>query len=184
MNSPSFFLMNPRAHFMIPGDIGFIPPWIFLFIVILAVVLLFPKLFRYPKDKYVISPNLLAFLIGSIMPIIDDLSTFVFGPPFAHHSLFHSFIGSIITYTIFRIISTKEIAKFAFLGNLTHIFFNFYFDYVALFFPFTYQETGLADIIRVNTYWIKAIHYPIILLLFVFAILRFFLKLRNPHANS
>ncbi len=178
MSRPSFSLMNPKAHFMTPGAIGFIPPWVFLFIVILTVASLYPQFFSYPKNNSLISPYLFAFIIGTMMPIFDDLSAFIFGPPFAHHSVFHSLFGALITYLIFQIIATPDIARYAALGNLTHTFFNFYFDYVTLFFPITYKELGLTDILKVNTYWIKAIHYPIILLLFFGAILRFFLVLK------
>lgn len=172
--------MNPKAHFMTPGSVGFIPPWVFLFIVIITFACFFPKFFKHPKSNNIVSPYLFAFIIGSIMPIFDDLSAFIFGPPFAHHSIFHSLLGSVLTYFLFRVISSPDIAKYAFLGNLTHTFFNFYFDYVALFFPITYQEFGLTDILRIDTYWIKALHYPIILVLFLASILRFFLSQKKP----
>jgi hypothetical protein len=172
---PNFFTVNPEAHFMTPGSVGFIPPWVFLFITVLAFVLLFPKFFSYPKVK-VMSPLLLAFLVGTLMPVFDDLAAFVFGPPLAHHSLFHSLLGLLVTYLLFRLIATTPIAKYAFWGNLAHILFNFYFDYLTLFFPFTYQEFGLTDILKVDTYWIKAIHYPLILLLFAYSVIRFFFK--------
>lgn len=183
MNPPSFFLINPQARFMTPGAIGFIPPWVFLFITILTLVILFPKFFSCPKSK-TISPYLLAFFIGSLMQIFDDLSAFVFGPPFAHHSLFHSLLGSVITYFLFRIITAADIAKYAFLGNLTHTFFNFYFDYATLFFPITYQEFGLTDILKIDTYWLKAIHYPLILAFFLYSTVRFFLSQKNSPTDS
>lgn len=182
MNSqPPFFLMNPQAHFMPPGTVAFIPGWIWLFIIILTLAMLSPKLFIPKKaDKEaIISPYLLSFIIGSLMPIGDDLLTFLLGPPLAHHSLFHSILGSLITFTIFKLISTNQIAKYAFYGNLFHIFFNYYFDFVTLFFPFTYQEFGLTDIIKIHTYWIKAVSYPAILLLFGLAILKFFIQYRS-----
>lgn len=184
MKLPEFFIMNPHAHFMAPGSVGFIPPWIFMFITIFTFVSYFPRFFRDRKDDPIISPYLLAFFIGSLMPIFDDLSAFIFGPPYAHHSVFHSLFGSLLTYVLFRIISTPDIAKYAFFGNLTHTFFNFYFDYVTLFFPFTYREFGLTDILRIDTFWIKAIHYPIILILFFFSMLRFFHRLRIHKVNS
>lgn len=175
---PPFFLMNPQAHFMTPGVVAFIPGWIWLFIIILVIIMSYPKFFQqkldHPNNTLIINPLLLAFIIGSLVPVFDDIFPFLFGPPFAHHSLFHSFLGSSLTYIMFRIISTRQIAKFAFFGNLFHIIYNYYFDYVTIFFPFTYQEFGLTDLIKVNTYWIKAISYPIILVTFFLAALNFF----------
>lgn len=186
MNQPPFFFMNPKAHFMTPGAIGFIPPWVFLFLIILTFSILFPKLFRHSKTKSetLVNPYLLAFIIGSMMPIFDDISAFILGPPFAHHSLFHSLLGSVVTYLLFLGISNSRIAKYAFLGNLTHTFFNFYFDYVTLFFPISYQEFGLTDIFKIDTYWIKAFHYPIILILFLSTMLRFFLHQKKNRIDS
>lgn len=180
---PNFLIINPGARFMEPGTIGFIPPWIMLLIVVLTLAInpWSSKLF-HSNDKQKdspISPLLLAFIIGSLMPAFDDLLTFVFGPPFAHHSVFHSLVGSLLTYVIFIAISTKNIAKYALFGNFAHILFNFYFDRLTLFFPLTYQEFGLTDIININTYWIKAIHYPIILLLFFYSLLKYFLQFKK-----
>lgn len=183
MNTPPpFFLMNPQAHFMPPGAVAFIPGWIWLFIIILTLAMLFPKLFIPNKvaQKTIVNPYLLSFIIGSLMPIGDDLLAFLLGPPLAHHSLFHSLSGSLVTLVIFKIISTSQIAKYAFYGNLFHIFFNYYFDFVTLLFPFTYQEFGLTDIVKIHTYWIKTISYPAILLLFGLAILKFFIRYRIP----
>jgi len=170
-NLPSIFIINPEAHFMEPGTVAFIPGWIILFITILTFVMLRPKLFKLPY--------LIAFTVGSLMPAFDDLFAFIFGTPFAHHSLFHSLLGPVITYLIFIFISNKKPAKYALLGNLYHIIFNFYFDFLALFFPFTYQEFGLTDIIKVNTYWIKATHYPIIFALFTYALIKYFYVYRK-----
>ncbi len=182
-NTPSIFVMNQRSHFMEPGTIVFIPPWIVLLIVILTIAIhpWSAKLFslKSRQKATLISPYLLAFIIGSLMPAFDDLLTFVFGPPFAHHSVFHSLGGSVLTYVFFYVISTKKIAKYALIGNFVHTLFNFYFDRVTLFFPLTYQEFGLADIIRLNTYWLKAIHYPIIILLFFYAIIKYFLSYKK-----
>lgn len=174
-NNPPFFVMNAKAHRMAPGAVSFIPGWIMLFITILILALFFPSLFPYSQisQSQLINAYFLAFIIGSLMPAFDDLFAFLFGPPFAHHSLFHSFFGSILTYFFFLILGGSEIAKYALFGNLYHIFFNFYLDYVTLFFPLTYREFGLTDIIKVSTYWIKAIHYPLILLLFVIAVFAF-----------
>lgn len=182
-NIPAIFQINPSAHFMEAGSVAFIPGWIILLITIITLALLFPKLFsvtqKLASETRIFNPHLLAFILGSLMPVFDDLLTFIFGPPFAHHSLFHSFIGTATTYFLFRIIATREAAKYAFFGNLYHILFNFYLDYVTFFFPFSYREFGLTDIIRVSTYWLKAIHYPIILLLFVFSIVRYFRALKS-----
>lgn len=182
-NTTALFFMNNSAHFMQPGSVAFVPPWIIFEIAVITIALLFPKLFKDNTTKpfriaSVISAPLVAFITGSLVPILDDFFAFLFGPPFAHHSLFHSLMGIIITYMLFRLISKQEYAIFAVLGNLFHIFFNFYFDYLTLFFPFTYREFGLTDIIGINTYLIKITHYPIIFILFAFAILKFF-RLRN-----
>jgi hypothetical protein len=107
------------------------------------------------------------------MPAFDDIFAFLFGPPFAHHSLFHSLFGPLITFVIFLAISDSSLAKFALYGNITHIIFNYSLDYVTLFFPINYSEYGLTDIIGINTYWIKAIAYPIILVLFAFSVLTY-----------
>lgn len=178
MNFPNFLVINPTAHYMQEGAVAFIPGWIWLEIIVITIALLYPKLFsKDKKQKYsIINPYFLAFLIGSLMPAFDDLLAFVLGEPFAHHSLFHSLIGSVITYAIFWIISNKDFAKYALFGNLTHTFFNFYLDYVTLFFPLTYQEFGLTDITNISTYWLKVIHYPIILILFIYAIFKTFQK--------
>lgn len=174
-NLPSFLLPNPEAHFMDPGTIAFIPGWIILLITIFTFAILYPGLFKRVKHKNsLINPFFFAFIIGSLMPVFDDLLTFIFGPPFAHHSVFHSLLGAALTYGIFLTISTKQIAKYALLGNLFHTFFNFYFDRVALFFPLAYQEFGLSDIVNINTYWIKAVHYPVIFVLFAWSVVKFF----------
>lgn len=174
---PSIFVMHPKAHRMAPGTVAFIPGWVILFITILILAVLFPSLFPQPitVQSKLINIYLFAFIIGSLMPTFDDLFAFLFGPPFAHHSLFHSFFGSILTFIIFFIFSDPEVAKYAFFGNIYHIFFNFYLDYVTPFFPFTYREFGLTDIIKISTYWIKVVNYPIILLLFAFAVSTFLL---------
>lgn len=164
------------------GAVAFVPGWIILLITVITLALFFPKLFSMSQKtspSNIFNPYLLAFIVGSLMPIFDDLLAFVFGPPFAHHSIFHSLIGPLITYLLFRLISTNQIARYALFGNLYHIMFNFYLDYVTLFFPFTYREFGLADIIGVSTYWLKVIHYPIIFLLFVFSIVRYFRTLKS-----
>lgn len=178
---PSFFIPHPEFHFMEPGSVAFIPGWIILFLTILTLAILFPRLFQLSNKKQstIINPYLLAFIVGSLMPVFDDILAFVFGPPFAHHSLFHSFFGSILTFLFFRTSSSQAIAKFAFFGNLYHIFFNFYFDYVTLFFPITYREFGLTDILHISTYWIKATHYPLIFGLFAYAVLKHFLAYKK-----
>lgn len=177
-NLPPVFIMHPKARYMKPGAVAFIPGWVILFITILTGAILFPSLF--PTEPYYgtypINSLLLVFLIGSLTPTFDDFFAFLFGPPFAHHSLFHSFAGSILTYLGFLILGGSEVAKYAFFGNLYHIFFNFYLDIVTPFFPLSYREYGLTNIIKVSTYWIKAIHYPIIFMLFAFAVVSFFNK--------
>ncbi len=183
-NIPSFFTMNATAHFMEPGTIAFVPGWIILLITIFTFSILFPRVFPKSKKEFLINPYLLAFIIGSLMPVFDDLFPFVFGKPFAHHSLFHSLIGVGLTFLIFRIFSTTKIAKYAFGGNLAHIFFNFYLDRVTLLFPFTYQEWGLTDLTAISTYWLKVINYPIIFLLFAWAIIRFFLNFKHTSGQN
>lgn len=163
MNTPPFF--HSEAHVMQAGSVAFIPGWIMLLIVVFTIALLKPNFFKHKKSK-VISPLLLSFVLGNLMPAYDDILAYLLGPPFAHHSLFHSLVGPFIAYVVFYLISNKKIAKYAALGNLTHIVFNFYLDWTTLFFPFTYREFGLTHIIGVHTYWIKAIHYPIILVVF------------------
>src|SRR3990167_760616 len=122
MNLPALFIQNPRTHFIEPGSVNFIPAWIILLIGIITVALLFPKIFS--KRDNLISPLLLAFILGSLMPAFDDIFTFFLGPPFAHHSIFHSITtGPIITFIIFARISGLKIAKYAVLGNLSHTFF-------------------------------------------------------------
>ena len=160
--------MNQNSHFMEPGAVAFVPAWIILFITIITITMLKPKVFT--QKIY------LAIVIGSLMPALDDLLAFVVGPPFAHHSLFHSFIGVCLTWLIFSIFVKKSLVKYFVYGNLIHIFFNFFFDHLTLFFPFTYREFGLAHIIMVDTYWIKAIFYPAIFLLFGFSIFKYFSK--------
>lgn len=180
MNLPYFFI-NPESHFMKPGAVSLIPGWIWLEMIIFILAVLKPNLFKFnlKNRNYLISPLLFAFFIGSLMPVFDDILAFLFGPPFAHHSLFHSFLGSLLTFLIFRSISKFEIALYALAGNLLHIFFNFYLDYVSLFFPLTYQEFGLTDILRINTYWLKIIHYPILLIFFTYSIYKYFLTLKK-----
>lgn len=170
-NIPSFLIKNPSAHFMEAGAIGFVPAWIILLTTILTFAMLKPKFFRHH--------TFFAFVIGSLMPVLDDLFAFVFGPPFAHHSVFHSLFGPVISFLLFLLISNKRVAKFAFLGNLYHIIFNLYFDRATPLFPFTYQEFGLTDALGINTYWIKAAHYPIIFILFACAVIKFFTKYKN-----
>lgn len=170
------FPMNSSAHFMKPGTVAFVPGWIILFIVILSVGMLFPEIFKYPKNQEAsLNPAFLAFIIGSLMPIFDDLLAFIIGKPFAHHCLFHSLIGSFFTY-IFFLILAPNVVNYAFFGNLTHIFFNFYLDRVTLLFPFSYREFGLTDFIGLSTYNLKVIHYPLIFLMFGFSVLKFFLQ--------
>lgn len=177
----TFFIMNPSSHFMQPGSVAFIPAWIILLMATFTIAMLFPKLFdkSNPDKKEILNPFLIAFVVGTLMPVFDDLLAFTFGPPFAHHSLFHSFLGPLITYVLFRIIGNQTIAKYAVAGNLLHIFFNFYLDYVTLFFPFTYQEFGLTDLIKISTAWLKIISYPIILILFSFSVVKFFYRYKN-----
>lgn len=172
-NSPPIFRMHPKAHYMKPGAVAFVPGWVILFITILTAATLFPSLFlNSPSDSvFPINSFLFAFIVGSLLPVFDDLFAFLFGPPFAHHSLFHSFIGSALTYTLFFFVGGSEIAKYAFLGNLYHILFNFYLDVVTPFFPFSYREFGLTSITRISTYWLKVIHYPIIFILFTYAVI-------------
>lgn len=168
-------MINPKAHYMKPGAVAFIPGWILLFITILTWAIFFPGFFSNSHlDKpyiQIISPLLLSFLIGSLMPAFDDLFAYLFGPPFAHHSLFHSFFGSLITFLFFYLISTPDIAMYAFLGNLYHICFNAILDYVTLFFPLSYREFGLTDLVGFSTYQIKILFYPLILILFGLAVL-------------
>lgn len=169
------FLINPKTRFVEPGTVAFIPGWIMLFITILSFALLFPGFFKDKKTKgSPISPTFLAFIVGSLMPAFDDLFAFVFGPPFAHHSLFHSLAGAGLIYLIFRVISTKNLAKYAFWGNTTHIVFNFYLDFTTLLFPLTYQEFGLSGLTGISTYWLKAIHYPLILFFFIYSVVKYF----------
>lgn len=166
--------MNPTAHYMIPGTVAFIPGWILLFITILTLAILQPTLFIYTgSSSYgnIISPFLLIFTIGSLMPAFDDLFAYIFGKPFAHHSLFHSFAGTVTTFIIFYFLGGFEIGKYALLGNFYHIFFNFFLDYTTLLFPLTYREFGLTHIIKITTYQIKVVFYPLILLIFGWAIL-------------
>lgn len=173
-NSQNIPFMNPAASFIQPGSVDFVPAWIIMIIVITELVIIFPKFFTYSKQSKlkIISPLLLFFFFGSLMPIFDDILAFLFGPPFAHHSVFHSLFGSILTFTIFRLLSTNKIALYAFYGNLFHILFNFYFDTVTLFFPLTYQQYGFTDLIKLSTYWIKAITYPVIFSVFLFLIVK------------
>ena len=175
---PTIFVQNPQTHFIQPGSINFIPAWILLLITIFTISFWFPK--KFYKKNSLISPLLLAFILGSLMPAFDDLLTYLFGPPFAHHSLFHSLVtGPALTFVLFLLISKKRtVAKYAVLGNLSHSLFNFYFDSVALLFPLTYQEWGLTDLIRIQSYWIKATHYPFLLTLFSLGIIKFFRKTR------
>lgn len=174
------FFINPSAHFMQQGAVAFIPGWIWLQMLIFVIAVFLPYFFQYNAKKAAISPYLFAFFIGSLMPVFDDLLAFVFGPPFAHHSLFHSLLGSVITYLIFRLLFNKEVAKYAFFGNILHILFNFYLDYVTFLFPLTYQEFGLTDITHISTYWLKVIHYPILLLLFAVAVYKYLRQFKNP----
>lgn len=172
------FLMSKSSHFMKPGAVAFIPGWVILFIIILSVGMLWPNIFDSSENQNTLLINrvFLAFIIGALMPVFDDLLAFMLGKPFAHHSLFHSLIGSAITYFIFILLS-PEVALFALYGNLSHTFFNFYLDRVAFFFPLSYREYGLADILKTSTYMMKVIHYPIIFLLFGLAVFKFFLGL-------
>lgn len=172
-NTPQIFTINSKAHYMKPGAVAFIPGWIILFITILTIAILFPSLFGKATEGYPINNLLFAFVIGSLLPAFDDLLAFVFGPPFAHHSLFHSLLGTILAFVIFTFLANKEVAIYVFLGNLYHIFFNFYLDVVTLFFPFTYREFGITNLTGISTYWLKVIHYPIIFLLFSYAVLNF-----------
>lgn len=187
-NIPPILQINPAAHFMEPGAVAFVPGWIILLITVITLALLFPKLFsispQTASPSKIFNPYLLAFIVGSLMPIFDDLLAFVFGPPFAHHSIFHSLIGPLITYLLFRLISTDQIAKYALFGNLYHVVFNFYLDRVTLLFPFTYQEWGLTDLTAISTYWLKVINYPIIFLLFAWAIIRFFLNFKHTSGQK
>ncbi len=168
--------MNPNAHFITPGSVNFIPAWILLLIAIFTYAFWFPKNFAH--KNYLISPLLAAFILGSLMPAFDDLFTYLFGPPFAHHSLFHSITtGPIITYALFFLLTkSKKIAKYAVIGNLAHTFFNFYFDSVTLFFPFSLQEFGLGYLTGIPTYIIKTISYPILLILFFTSLVKYFKK--------
>ncbi|EKD90385.1 MAG: hypothetical protein ACD_31C00005G0011 [uncultured bacterium] len=179
MNIPYFFI-NPQSHFMAPGAVAFIPGWIWLEMIIFIIVVFKPNIFKYnSKSNQIISPYLFVFIIGSLMPAFDDILAFLFGPPFAHHSLFHSILGSLLTFLFFRTFSNKKIALFALAGNLLHTLFNFYLDYVSLFFPLTYQEFGLTDILKISTYWLKVINYPIILILFIYSIFKYLLTLKK-----
>lgn len=174
-DSPPIFTMHSRAHYMKPGAVAFIPGWIILFITILEVAILFPSFFPGGSvNLYPINSFLFAFIIGSLLPSFDDLFAFVFGPPFAHHSLFHSLPGAVLTYIFFFLLAGSEVAGYAFFGNLYHIFFNFYLDVVTLFFPFTHREFGLTNLTGISTYWLKVINYPIIFILFAWAIITFY----------
>ena len=174
---PTFFLQNSEAHFMTPGSIQFIPAWILLLITIITFVLLKPNYFDNNNYKSkLINPLFLAFIIGSLIPVFDDFFAFVLGPPFAHHSFFHSILGPPIILLLTSIIFNKVFAKYIALGHFAHILFNFYFDRITLFFPLTYREIGIGDVLGVSTYWIKIIHYPIILLLFFYSTIKFLKK--------
>ena len=169
--------MDPKSHFMEPGAVAFVPGWVILFIIILSMGAVFPGLFVSNNNlgSNVINPAFFAFIVGSLMPVFDDLLAYIFGKPFAHHSLFHSFLGPIITYVFFLVLSPNY-ASYAFMGNLSHSFFNFYLDRVAFFFPFSYKEHGLSDLVGVGTRALKAIHYPLIFLFFAYSLLKFFLR--------
>jgi len=175
-NIPSLFIINPNSHYMEPGTVAFIPGWIVLFITIIALALRFPHFF---KKWGVISPLFLAVIVGSLIPALDDIFAFFFGPPFAHHSLFHSLIGTILTYISFKIMFPKSIAAFAFFGNMFHILFNYFLDYTTLFYPFTLKEFGFSDIIGIDTYWIKAIVYPLIFVLFVYSVTKYLISYKK-----
>ena len=169
----AFFLPNPKSHFLQPGSISFIPGWIWLLFIILGIGMTWPKII---KER----PLFFAFIIGSLMPTFDDLFAFVFGPPFAHHSVFHSLLlGPPLTYALFYFLSNTKVAKYALLGDIVHIAFNFSLDYVALFFPISYQEFGLTDIFHVSTYGLKIIFYPVILLFFWYSVIRYFLQFKK-----
>lgn len=174
MSRPPFFIRHPESHYMKAGAIAFVPGWIVLFMITLTLSIFAPSLFPGSDfdNSYPIRTTLFFFIIGSLMPAFDDLFAFVFGPPFAHHSLFHSFLGAAITYIIFFLIGESVVANYAVLGNLFHIFFNFYLDYVTIFFPVTYKEFGLTDFVKITTYGLKVIHYPIIFLVFTLAVLK------------
>lgn len=175
--------MNVGSHFIQPGAVDFVPAWIIMIIMIFELAILFPKFFSTAKDNQfkTISPLLLFFFFGSLMPIFDDMLAFIFGPPFAHHSVFHSLFGLILTFIIFRLLSTKKFAFYAFYGNLFHIFFNFYFDSVTLFFPLTYYQYGFTDFVGLSTYWIKAIHYPFIFVVYLFLIVKLSTQLKKEN---
>jgi hypothetical protein len=139
---------------------------------------MFPGYFIFEKGKgKVISPLYLAVLIGTLAPAFDDLLAFVFGSKFAHHSLFHSMFGPLIVFLSFLVISKRKVAWFAAAGNMAHILFNFTFDRITPFFPLSFREWGLGDMIGVNTYWIKAICYPFILFVFIFSVIRYYYDL-------
>lgn len=170
---PKFF-MNPSAHMMKPGTVAFIPGWIILQMIIITIAVWFPNIFQGNLYQGVISVYFLAFIIGSLIPVFDDILAFIFGPPFAHHSLFHSLFGSLLIYSVTRLFIGEQLVLYISTGQIVHIIFNYYLDYVTLFFPISYQEWGLTDITRISTYWLKAIHYPLILVCFLLSILKVF----------
>lgn len=168
------FPMSQNAHFMQGGAVAFVPGWVILFIIILSVGVIWPDFFGKDESREIINPAFFAFIVGSLMPVFDDLLAYIIGKPFAHHSLFHSPIGSLLTFLIFLIIG-EQYAMYALTGNLSHIFFNFYLDRVTLIFPLSYREFGLADFLKITTRTMKVIHYPVIFLGFTYAIVKFFL---------
>lgn len=148
-------------QFIILGKktIGQIGGWTWLILLIFGLGPFFKKYF----GKQLIHPKLLLFIIGFIIPSLDDISTFIIGAPFSHLSLFSSFLGVLLVYLFFIILFKYQLAIFVVFGQLSFLAYEFIFDSIPPFFPFSKVTVGLSNLTPIPLIILKAIIYPTII---------------------
>lgn len=117
--------------------------WFFLMWLTIGIILLM----KFPIERVGnINPYALIMIVGVSAPILDDVLAFIVGPPFSHHSFFHSLFGPLAMYLCFFFLLNKDFARYAAMGNAIHVIFNFV-DSTSLFFPFVFRGIGLSTIL-------------------------------------
>lgn len=145
------------------GMTGYISATVWLLFVALSLILFWRK--RW--DGKIIDVKFLLFILGSTVPLLDDLLAFYPGAPFSHHSLFHSLLGVVLVFILVQFIFRIPNTKYLIFGHSTHIFFNFIIDYVSLFYPFTVNEFSFSQLLPLSSAEVKIFLYPTIILLFL-----------------
>jgi len=123
----------------------------------------------YPDFSGKVNPFMLALLLGTGLPILDDVLS-VFSKRFDHHSLFHSFFGAALAYAFFHVVFSPNVAYFVLAGQLIHMGYNFLTFDASLFFPLTKRNYGIYSLFGISRVRIKMVVIPLALLFFFFSV--------------